>query len=67
MKKDKRMVYLKNPTNKGQFYSRNKGVLSSKGEYIIIIDPDDLLLNDILSKAYETAKSYYLEVFNIIT
>ena len=28
MKKDKRIVYLKNPTNKGQFYSRNKGILS---------------------------------------
>ena len=62
MEKDKRIVYIKNPTNKGQFYSRNKGVLSSKGEYIVIIDPDDLLLNDILSKAYETSKSYNLEV-----
>ena len=62
MEKDKRIIYLKNPTNKGQFYSRNRGVLSSKGEYIVIIDPDDLLLNDILSKAYETAKSYNLEV-----
>ena len=62
MEKDQRIVYIKNPTNKGQFYSRNKGVLSSKGEYIVIIDPDDLLLNDILSKAYETSKSYNLEV-----
>ena len=62
MEKDKRIVYIKNPTNKGQFYSRNKGVLFSKGEYIVIIDPDDLLLNDILYKAYETAKSYNLEV-----
>jgi glycosyltransferase involved in cell wall biosynthesis len=62
MEKDKRIIYLKNPTNKGQFYSRNRGVLSSKGEYIVIIDPDDLLLNDILSKAYETAKFYNLEV-----
>ena len=62
MEKDKRIVYIKNPTNKGQFYSRNRGVLSSRGEYIVIIDPDDLLLNDILYKAYETARSYNLEV-----
>ena len=62
MEKDKRIIYIKNPTNRGQFYSRNRGVLSSKGEYIVIIDPDDLILNDILYKAYETAKTYNLEV-----
>ena len=48
MKRDKRIRYIKNTKNKGQFYSRNKGILKSRGEYIIIIDPDDLLLNDIL-------------------
>ena len=62
MKNDKRIVYIKNPINKGQFFSRNKGVLSSTGEYVIIIDPDDLLLNNILYKTYETAKMYNLEV-----
>lgn len=44
MKKDKRIILLKNSLNKGQFYSRNKGILNSRGEYILIIDPDDLLL-----------------------
>ena len=43
MKSDKRIRYIKNTKNKGQFYSRNKGVLKSRGEYILIIDPDDLL------------------------
>ena len=43
MKKDKRIVLLKNQKNRGQFYSRNKGILYSRGEYVIIIDPDDLL------------------------
>ena len=47
MKKDKRIVCLKNIKNRGQFYSRNKGILFSRGEYVLIIDPDDLLLNDI--------------------
>ena len=41
MSKDKRITYLKNKENRGQFYSRNKGVLHSKGEFVIIIDPDD--------------------------
>ena len=43
MEKDRRIVYLKNENNRGQFYSRNKGVLNARGEYVIIIDPDDLL------------------------
>lgn len=44
MNKDKRIKLLKNKVNRGQFYSRNKAVLSSKGEYVIIVDPDDLLI-----------------------
>ena len=62
MKKDKRIIYLKNDINRRTFYSRKRGVLNSKGEYILIIDPDDLLLNNILEKAYETAKYYNLDI-----
>ena len=62
MKNDKRIVYLKNKKNRGQFYSRNKGVLYSKGEYVIIVDPDDLLLNDILIKCYNYAKQHNLDI-----
>ena len=62
MKKDRRILYLKNEKNRGQFYSRNKGVLNSRGEYIMIIDPDDLLLNNILIKCYTMAKRYNLDI-----
>ena len=62
IERDKRIKYIKNFTNKGQFYSRNKAVLFSKGEYILIIDPDDLLLNNIIIKAYKTAKLYNLDI-----
>ena len=62
MKKDKRIIYLKNKLNKRAFYSRNRGVLFSNGEYILIVDPDDLLLNNILYKAYEMAKYYNLDI-----
>ena len=62
MEKDKRIVYLKNDINRAAFYSRNKAVYESKGEYILIIDPDDLLLNNILVKAYDTAKQYNLDI-----
>ena len=62
MQLDKRIVYLKNHINKKQYYSINVGILNSKGEYILSIDPDDLLLNNILIKAYETAKYYNLDI-----
>ena len=62
MEKDKRIIFLKNYKNKKQFYSINIGVLNSKGEYILSIDPDDFLLNNILIKAYETVKAYNLDI-----
>ena len=62
MKSDKRIVYIKNPINRKQYYSINIGILYSKGEYILSCDPDDLILNNILLKAYETAKQYNLDI-----
>ena len=62
MKKDQRIVLLQNKENKKAFYSRNKGILNAKGEYILIVDPDDYLINNILIKAYETAHKYQLDI-----
>ena len=62
MKNDKRIIYIKNKTNKGAFHSRNEGILLSKGKYILIHDPDDLLLNNILIKSYEIAEYYDLDI-----
>ena len=62
MEKDKRIVYIKNNINRKQYYSINIGILNSRGEYILVIDPDDLLLNNILIKVYKTAKKYDLDI-----
>ena len=62
MENDKRIIYLKNNINIGAFRSRNKAIYEAKGEYILILDPDDLLLNNILMKVYETAKQYNLDI-----
>ena len=62
MEKDKRIIYLKNEINKRAYYSRCRGILESKGEYIIVIDSDDILINNILIKAYETAKKFDLDI-----
>ena len=60
--KDNRIIYLKNEINKRALYSRNRGILNAKGEYIIVIDPDDLLINNILIKAYAVAKKFDLDM-----
>ena len=64
---DKRIILIKNKKNKGTLISRNEGVLKSKGEYLIFLDPDDLLSNNILELCYNTAKKYDYDLirFNI--
>ena len=67
-KEDERIILIKNNKNKGTLISRNNGILFSKGEYIIIPDPDDILSKDILDKCYEISKKYNFEMirFNIL-
>ena len=55
-KVDERIILIKHYTNKGTLISRNDGIIKSKGEYIIIPDPDDILLNNILNISYIFAK-----------
>lgn len=67
-KNDKRIKIIKNKINKGTLYSRSYGVLQSKGEYIIFIDSDDLLLQEGLYKSYNYIKRNDLSIvqFNSI-
>ena len=62
MIEDKRIIYLKNDINRRTYYSRSKGIYNAKGEYILIIDPDDFIFNNILTKVYETAKYFNLDI-----
>ncbi len=66
-KKDQRIILIKNKKNKGTFINRNLGVLYSKGKYIIIPDPDDIITNNILKVCYKLATKYKIEMirFNI--
>lgn len=56
MKKDKRIKLIKNRKNRGTFKARNIGALYSKGKYMIIPDPDDILSNNILNVCYNYAE-----------
>ena len=67
MKNDKRIIYIRNKVNKGAFHSRNEGILLSKGKYILIHDPDDLLLNNILIKCYDYANRYKFDIIQYKT
>ena len=62
MKEDKRITLVKHDTNYRTFYSRNEGVRLAHGKYVLLIDPDDLIVNDILEKSYETAEINNLDI-----
>ena len=66
-KEDKRIKLIRNKKNKGTFASRNIGILNSKGDYIILPDSDDILLENSLYYFYHFAKKYGYEFlrFNV--
>ena len=66
-KEDQRIILLKNKQRKGTLISRNLGVLKSKGEFLIFVDPDDLLAENILNYFHELIKKYDFDLirFNL--
>jgi glycosyltransferase involved in cell wall biosynthesis len=66
-KNDERIILIKNKKNKGTFVCRNLGVLKSKGEYLILPDPDDIISQDLIYVSYKFSKKYNYEMirFNI--
>jgi glycosyltransferase involved in cell wall biosynthesis len=68
-KEDKRILLIKNKKNKGTFISRNLGVLYSKGKYIILSDPDDIISKNILNICFKYAEKYKYELirFDVYT
>ena len=61
-KKDNRIKLIKNIINKGTFICRNLGVLFSKGKYIVLQDPDDILSKNIINLCYNYAEKYDYEM-----
>ena len=56
-KNDSRIKIISNNKNHGSLYSRAMGILKSKGEYLINLDPDDEFKDsDNLEYLYNTAK-----------
>ena len=59
---DKRIILIKHSEKKGTLISRNDGIIKAKGEYIIIPDPDDIFLNDILNRTYKKGKEHNYDI-----
>ena len=55
---DKRIILIQNKKNKGTFASRNIGVLKSRGQFIILPDPDDILEQNCLGFFFNLITKY---------
>lgn len=54
-REDSRVVCLRNETNRGPGYSRNRGIAVAKGEYIAFADADDFVPPNYYELLYEKA------------
>ena len=61
MQKDKRIKLIKNKRNRGSLYTRYKGAQQSKGEFLIFVDSDDIVLKDGILRAYKYIKKNNLD------
>ena len=60
---DNRIKIIKHIKNLGVYSSRVEAVLNAKGEYIIIMDPDDMLLNpELFTNLYNFNLNYNLDM-----
>ena len=63
MKEDPRIVFLQNNENKRALYTKTKGILNSKGKYVLTLDVDDLYLSkDPFSTLYKEAEKNNLDI-----
>jgi glycosyltransferase involved in cell wall biosynthesis len=61
-KNDKRIKLIKNEKNMGSLNARYNGAIHSKGEYLIFVDSDDIILKDGIAKAYTHIKNKNLDM-----
>ena len=63
MKEDPRIKLLKNNENKGALYTKTKGILNSKGKYVLLLDVDDLYVSkNAFSTLYVEAEKNNLDM-----
>ena len=65
--KDKRIKYFKHSKNLGVYASRADAIINAKGKYILLMDPDDILLNqDLFQELYLFNIKYNLDIIEFL-
>ena len=65
MKTEPRIFLYQNKENKGALYTKSKGILLSKGKYLLILDVDDMFVQrNAFSFLYEESEKYNLDVLS---
>ena len=65
--KDKRIKYINHINNQGVYASRVDAILNSNGNYILLMDPDDILLNqDLFQELYTYNEKYNLDIIEFL-
>ena len=68
MKTEPRIVLYENKENKGPFYTKAKGVLLSKGKYILVMDEDDMYVQrDAFRCLYVESERNNLDILGFYT
>ena len=63
MLRDPRIILYQNEENRGTLYSKTKGILNSKGKYVMILDEDGMYSNSkAFSILYEEAEKNILDI-----
>ena len=65
--KDKRIKLITNKKNMGALYSRYIGELNAKGDFIIFIDCDDLVMENGIFNSYKYIKKYNIDIIQFHT
>ena len=67
MKTEPRIVLYENGENKGTLFTKSKGVLNSKGKYVIVMDEDDIFVQrDAFFSIYAEAEKNNLDMLGYI-
>lgn len=59
---DDRVTLLRNDTNRGQSYARNRAIVCASGKYIQFVDSDDYIDPDLLEKSYCLSQEKELDI-----
>lgn len=54
---DSRIRYIRLPSNRGYSVAKNEGIIASQGEFLVMIDADDMLTPESLQVRYDALKN----------